>query len=113
MEEVLFKDDLPSNTVKKFKEILKYIGISFTESITKVINNIYYVNLIDNQNLGFKVSGKGTSKEYALASAYGEAIERVQCLHFNYSINWGEVSPTVSSDFIYLLILCVGEGSTK
>lgn len=102
MSKIIFKDDLPINTIEKFKKKLEYIGLTFTESIFKVSDNIFYVNLLDKQNLGFKVSGKGTTKEYALASAYGEAIERVQCLHFNYSIDWETLSRRNPPNFVYL-----------
>lgn len=77
-----YKDDTPTNTVAKVKEILKSIGIQ-----TEVQ---WYCNgykdyscrvRITNKDLkcfDIGTNGKGMSKEYALASAYAEFMERLQ-----------------------------------
>lgn len=76
-----FKDDLPLNTINKIRNILNELGILAVEKDWQNSANGYYsVNLmIPDTNLF--TNGKGTSYEFALASAYGELMERLQ----NYS----------------------------
>lgn len=73
-----FKDDPPIKTINKIRNILMRLGIFPIESRWKnPIKNIYSVNLrIPETNLF--VNGKGISIELALASAYGELMERLQ-----------------------------------
>lgn len=77
-----YKEDSPLLTVKRIKRILDYLGIK-----TKVIwfNNGYgdfscRLRIVNDGLDIFDIgtNGKGMSKEYALASAYGEFMERIQ-----------------------------------
>jgi len=73
------KDDFPSNTVKRIKEILDKKNISTVITNLLSYEKAWYsvrVELLGIDNIG--VNGKGITKEYALASAYAELMERLQ-----------------------------------
>jgi len=72
------KDDYPFFTINRAKNILRKLKISVVEKRwLNQLNNFYSVHLeIYNTNIG--VNGKGINSEYALASAYGELMERLQ-----------------------------------
>lgn len=73
------KDATARNTVKKVKEILKKVGISTIEKDKICHDNFWYSIRVELQELeGVGVNGKGITEEYALASAYGELMERLQ-----------------------------------
>jgi YcaO-like protein with predicted kinase domain len=79
-----FKDSSPIDTVNKCKKVLSDLNISYTEDIVKNPNtNIYSIH-INVDTLNFSVSGKGSTEEYCLASGYGELLERLLMLHFDY-----------------------------
>lgn len=73
-----FKDDSPLNTVEKIKTILKSSGIETEETWLETKVPYCYSLSLAIKGIDFLTSGKGLSKEFALASAYGEMIERVQ-----------------------------------
>lgn len=74
-----FKEVTPEITVKKIRDILKSMNI-------EVIEEFQAENEIDTYSLrislkgasGIGANGKGTTKMYALASAYAEFLERLQ-----------------------------------
>lgn len=70
------KDREPVETISIIKNILTNLGIELKELWAPSSPYLYAVRLKYN-NIVFS-EGKGTSKEYALASAYGELIERLQ-----------------------------------
>lgn len=77
-----YKAYSPLQTIQNIRKILNDLGIFTTESHVG-LNGAYYSCrvVIDNNNLGLVnigTNGKGMSKEYALASAYGELMERIQ-----------------------------------
>lgn len=73
-----YKDADPVDTLKKINSILVEIGIKTDVTwVDSGINNIYS-NHISISNSSFGTNGKGTSKEYTLASGYAELIERMQ-----------------------------------
>lgn len=71
------KEVHPADTILKIKEILNICNIIVKEHwYDSNINNVFSVRLeIDGTNYG--TNGKGSSREYALASAYGELMERI------------------------------------
>lgn len=72
-----FKDSLPHETVNKIRNILYKLNIFVKEKWqSNPINDIYSVRL---EIIGTKIgaNGKGTTEEYALASAYAEFMERL------------------------------------
>lgn len=75
-----FKDALPSDTVKKIKDIIANLGYETIEEwYPSGISNLFSVRVfIKNTNIA--ANGKGSMKEYALASGYAELIERLQNL---------------------------------
>lgn len=77
-KDINFKDNNPDITIHKIKTILDKIGIKTLESNWhNSIENYYSVTIrINNSNLA--TNGKGISPSYALASAYGELMERLQ-----------------------------------
>ena len=73
-----YKDRKPEDTLFEIQRILYEVGISTTyEFVKHEISNLYSNRVtIGNTTLG--TNGKGTTKPYALASAYGELMERLQ-----------------------------------
>jgi ribosomal protein S12 methylthiotransferase accessory factor len=75
----------PRETIIKIKKILHEKGISTLEVDTSRDNNIFYsfmVIIVENKKKVFFANGKGMDKDYALASAYGELLERLQNISF-------------------------------
>lgn len=71
------KEDIPQNTIKKIRNILDDLKIEVQENWhNSTIENVYSLSLqiVDTD---ISVNGKGIGREYALASAYGELIERL------------------------------------
>lgn len=73
-----FKDERPLKTVEKIKNILKTYGIETEE--TWYDSGVPYCYSIRVSVVGttFGVNGKGLTKEFTLASGYGELMERLQ-----------------------------------
>ena len=73
-----FKDESPVKTVEKIKEILKANGIETKERWNE--SGVPYCHSVRVSVVGttFGTNGKGLTKEFALASGYGELIERLQ-----------------------------------
>jgi len=76
-----YKDSLPQETIAKAQDILSLLGIEYNETIHNPIEGLYSVRLYF-PSLDWGVDGKGTTEEFSRASAYGEAMERMQNLHF-------------------------------
>lgn len=78
LQERRYKETSPENTVKRIKEILKKNNVEVEENWTKKSSvGTYSLRLcIKGTNLG--QNGKGMTKEFALASAYAEFLERYQ-----------------------------------
>jgi len=73
------KDDLPELTVKKFKDIFDKNGIHTVMVSENSYNNKWFSCRIELEDLpGIGSNGKGITREYALASAYGELAERIE-----------------------------------
>ncbi|MFA9397698.1 MAG: YcaO-like family protein [Clostridiaceae bacterium] len=72
------KDELPENTIKKIKDILFKLGLTPVESDWKNSAKGFYSLSLSIKNTNISVNGKGTTDTYALASAYGELMERLQ-----------------------------------
>ena len=71
------KDDQPANTINRIRRILQNLDILTVEHWFQSGDSMYSVRVeIAGTNIG--QNGKGTTQEYALASAYGEFIERLQ-----------------------------------
>lgn len=70
-----YKSKKPSNTVNSIKEMLKEMKIDI---IQKQMCNVggFYSTTLQVKETSLFVNGKGSEEEYALASAYGELIER-------------------------------------
>lgn len=78
-----YKAVLPKYTVNRIRDILKKSGITVSEECVNDERNLFFsVHLrIDSGKLRYldiSTNGKGKSMEYALASAYGELMERLQ-----------------------------------
>jgi ribosomal protein S12 methylthiotransferase accessory factor len=75
-----YKDELPLNTINKVREIFGRLGLLTVETTWRnSVDNFYSVSVAV-ENTDLTTNGKGTSSEFALASAYGELMERVQNL---------------------------------
>ena len=74
----IYKDATPTKTVERIKEILASHGIKTVENwIESGVEYCYSLRLnVDGAMFG--VNGKGLTREFALASAYGELMERMQ-----------------------------------
>lgn len=73
-----FKDDSPMNTVARIKGILKSYGIETEENWSESGVPYCYSLRVAVFGTEFGTNGKGVTKELALASAYGELMERLQ-----------------------------------
>lgn len=73
-----FKDDSPLNTVERIKGILKAHGIETEESWGQSGVPRCFSLRVSAFGTEFGTNGKGVTKELALASAYGEFMERLQ-----------------------------------
>ncbi|CUH97206.1 hypothetical protein P22_3333 [Propionispora sp. 2/2-37] len=83
-----YKDEMPIKTINRIRDILGEMGLLTVETSWKnSVNGFYSVSvMIDNTDL--LTNGKGTSVEFALASAYGEMMERLQNLcHYRLSLD--------------------------
>ncbi len=73
------KDTNPKNTINRIKGILEKHSIGIVEKQHFNIRNEIFSVRIELQDIpGIGANGKGISKEYALASAYAELMERLQ-----------------------------------
>lgn len=72
-----YKEADPKETVERIRTALAGVGVRMETVCLNPVENVVSVLLRDREH-GFEVYGKGTSKEWALASAYGEAAERFQ-----------------------------------
>ena len=76
---IIRKDDKLENTINKISKIAKQNRIKIRKCKTKSINHIFYSSRLElNKFYNLGVNGKGLSKKAALASAYGELMERIQ-----------------------------------
>lgn len=73
-----FKDSTPLKTIEKIKGILAENGIKTTEHWYESNVPYCYSLSLFIEDTGFSSNGKGLTREFALASAYGELIERIQ-----------------------------------
>jgi len=92
-----YKETTPDKTVKRIKEILKKNKIEVEENWTKKSSvDTYSLRLcIKGTNLG--QNGKGMTKDFALASAYAEFLERYQ----NGILVFRQEKPTEDLPFVY------------
>lgn len=75
------KDAQPLDTVAKIKKILKDNGIETEERWSESNVPHCYSLRVNVAGTVFGSNGKGTAKDFTLASAYGELIERLQLGH--------------------------------
>jgi hypothetical protein len=74
-----YKDAAPFDTVKGARESLYHLGIETHEIIWRDVSSEYFsVRVEVNEFPGVGNNGKGTTRSFALASAYGELMERLQ-----------------------------------
>lgn len=97
LQEMRYKETSPEKTVKRIKEILKKHGVAVEENWTKKSSvGTYSLRLcVKGTNLG--QNGKGMTKEFAMASAYAEFLERYQ----NGILVFRQEKPTAKLPFIY------------
>ena len=84
-----YKDLPPEETIAKYKNILKSLGSEPQETFIEMADGVWCGWLYDKKN-GWSTNGKGTTKEYCMASAYGEAMERIQNMFF--TSEWNQAS---------------------
>lgn len=73
-----YKDETPTNTIKRIKAILQKYNVNVTESWWETGAPHCYIVVITVDGTSFRTTGKGLTKELALASGYGELMERFQ-----------------------------------
>ncbi len=73
-----YKDAPPLKTITKARSILGRLGIIAVETAWKNSARDFYSVSLKIPAAGIATNGKGTSHAYALASAYGEMMERLQ-----------------------------------
>lgn len=85
-----FKDRRPEDTIAKARSILHDLGVLTKEEWNNPLKSFYSVYL-SISGTGFATNGKGVSPEYALASAYGEFMERLQNhMLMRYAVSFGK-----------------------
>ena len=78
MEQFFHKDVKPTETIDKIRSIFLKIGIFVTEQWYIFSEHCYSVRITISDLPHIGANGKGIDKEYALASAYAELVERIQ-----------------------------------
>ncbi|QJW48652.1 hypothetical protein HA075_25215 [bacterium BFN5] len=73
-----YKDELPLKTITKIRNILADLNILVVETGWKNSADGFYSVTVTIRNTDLATNGKGTTYEYALASAYAELMERLQ-----------------------------------
>lgn len=73
-----YKDELPLKTINKIRSILADLDILTVESSWKNSIDGFYSVTVNIRDTQISTNGKGTTYEYALASAYAELMERLQ-----------------------------------
>ena len=91
------KDAPPEKTIAIAEEALRSIGVYPQIEIVKRIDGVYSAVLKD-ETSKWITCGKGTSEEYCIASAYGEAIEHL-CNYTAYDMNRLSEKAEKSLDF--------------
>lgn len=76
-----YKDESPLNTVRKIKDILGKYDVKVTESWWDAGVPNCYIVMVSVDGTSFRTTGKGLTRELALASGYGELMERFQLGH--------------------------------
>ena len=77
-QDMHFKECLPENTVSIIKSTLKSLGIDVKEQWVDKSKVDTYSLRVSVAGTKIGANGKGLSKEYAMASAYAEFMERFQ-----------------------------------
>lgn len=73
------KDALPEDTIEKFKSVLLSVGIHTKVVEEENYKEYWYSNRIEIDGIEtVGTNGKGVSALYAMASAFGEFLERLQ-----------------------------------
>lgn len=72
-----YKDRHPMQTIGRIRNILKELDVILLEQWLHEVDGCYSLNLVIYNTPMFS-NGKGTTPEYALASAMGELLERMQ-----------------------------------
>ncbi len=91
-----FKEATPEATVERIQEALRKVGIETYESwYDSGVENCHSVSLYAGKGMP-SAHGKGITKAFARASAYGEFIERLQSGLFFYKLQSFECDPQVN-----------------
>lgn len=77
-----YKDCSPEDTIEKAKKIIADLGIEIEETFINLDYDTYSVRILGfiNGKPFHRTYGKGTTKEFCLASGYMEFLERLQCV---------------------------------
>ena len=92
-QDLYFKEDTPLHTVNRIKQVLDRLNITVEEEWMVNHDKIYSLSL-KSVNYPFLSNGKGSTEDYAKASAYAEFIERLNSELFfrmfdNYNMIYG------------------------
>ena len=95
LTDMLYKDADPMHTVRRIRDILKAHNIQVTEQWYDSRVPYCHSMRISVTGCSFGVNGKGLTKELALASGYGELMERMQLGHYGstQAQKTGDLSP--------------------
>lgn len=88
-EKSFYKDTEPEKTIAYIRQFLNEAGIFASEKVWFDGFNTVYSCRLEIQNTGLGVNGKGNTILYALASAYGELLERLQTHMIFMNLNLG------------------------
>lgn len=94
------KDNHPLETIRRIREILSELDIGLEEAWKHEVDEYYSVNVKVFETMMYS-NGKGTSPEYALASAYGEFMERLQNFELNGLRMYTSFNVLKHSDYVF------------
>lgn len=108
-----FKDREPSDTIRIAKNILDDFNLKCVETVVYNPLEHIYSSRLDIPSLNFGVGGKGTTRDYCMASAYGELMEKLLNVYFpsnffyvskyhDFSSFYDEVNFNLQNDLINL-----------
>lgn len=90
--DISYKSETPENTIRRIEGILNSNGIPFSIKCfgEETLSVSVRLNLIDARlkHLDIGTNGKGLTKEYALASAYAELMERMENKMLFFSVKY-------------------------
>jgi len=95
---IRYKDKEPKQTIQYARDFLHSMGLLTIEKWFDSYDSNFYSVFLRVDGMLYGTFGKGITRENALASAYGEFMERMQ----NQMLYQGDINPSLSKRFLFL-----------